>query len=518
MISRATALGKKISTLSARMMPVGAVVAVLMALMLFAVRISSALSFSEPLQLTTSGAEWESLFAVWKSINGQQVYTDRLAIPFNAVVYNWLFYFSYGNFTQFFLDALSLTDHWLPTVARFLTLLGCAVGIAGAHGALGQALPRGDTDVRVFLFCLSIYLMLGPLVGWWAFTVRSDVWAMALEICAVALFMRLRPAAPLLAVTAFALLAYGAWSFKQINITTICAVGLFLLCRRRLKEASLLAALLVTAWALTLIAGGKAYIDTILFADFTILFDASRGVWNLTNFLYKTTPVAGLALAGLISLAVTAKGYRRLWDDDILLLASLGIAFGLLVPGAASFQTGAAENYFFTFSFFLSLFGARGTFLFSAEAAPLPPTIAIPALVGCVLGAVAVLFPLTGRAGVIDLSDQHDRYARWAECVSDLPRPIFSDDSYLGLPWITPGNIPFVVSFQYKVERTAWKRFEAGGIGGLIAANRIKTLLFHRPLKNHSSYDGAVLTDYLSVETPCKDITVMVHKDENTRN
>lgn len=40
----------------------------------------------------------ESLFAIWKYVHGLAVYNDRYQPPYNAAMYNWLFYESYGFF------------------------------------------------------------------------------------------------------------------------------------------------------------------------------------------------------------------------------------------------------------------------------------------------------------------------------------------------------------------------------------------------------------------------------------
>ena len=54
-----------------------AAVGVLLCLILMAMRVSSVVSFSEPIHLQTSGAEYESLYAIWREVQGLAVYTDR---------------------------------------------------------------------------------------------------------------------------------------------------------------------------------------------------------------------------------------------------------------------------------------------------------------------------------------------------------------------------------------------------------------------------------------------------------
>ena len=96
--------------------------------LLIAVRGYYAISFSEPLQLVTSGAEYESLFVIWKYINGLTVYADHTRIPFAGSFYNWVYYFFYGEVTGAGLNHLSLGDAWLPTVTRLITAAGAVYG------------------------------------------------------------------------------------------------------------------------------------------------------------------------------------------------------------------------------------------------------------------------------------------------------------------------------------------------------------------------------------------------------
>ena len=95
-----------------------------------AVRVVSAVSFHEPLHLITSGWEQESLFAIWKSLQGLAVYADPYEIPFAASVYNWLFYQTFAGVTGSALGLLTLEDAWIPTIARLFTLAGAVAGSA----------------------------------------------------------------------------------------------------------------------------------------------------------------------------------------------------------------------------------------------------------------------------------------------------------------------------------------------------------------------------------------------------
>ena len=75
--------------------------AVILSLALFFLRFFLNTSFTQPLHITTSGYEEESLYALWKYLyRPQEVYSDFHNMPFAASYFNWLFYSAYGEFTK----------------------------------------------------------------------------------------------------------------------------------------------------------------------------------------------------------------------------------------------------------------------------------------------------------------------------------------------------------------------------------------------------------------------------------
>ena len=61
-------------------------------ILLMSLRAVSAISFSEPLMVITSGAEEDSALAIWKYIKNLPVFEDPHRLPFTASAYNWLYY------------------------------------------------------------------------------------------------------------------------------------------------------------------------------------------------------------------------------------------------------------------------------------------------------------------------------------------------------------------------------------------------------------------------------------------
>ena len=497
---------------SFRIISIISILGMLLGMALMALRIFNTVDFNEALQLVTSGAEWESMYAIWKVINGQQLYTDRLEIPYNAVVYNWLFYHSYAAFSGTILNLLTLGDQWLPTVGRFFSLFAITSGGYGAYCVFTRMYKSINVWTRVYCFAFAGYVAAGPMIGWWTFTARADLWAMALEIIAVAVFLKYYRSRPIAAVLSFSLLCYAAWSFKQINVYAVGAGGLFLLLNRDWKALFTLSGVMIFLWTATLLIGGPLYREAILFSDFTIIFAASQGAFNLSSLATKTTPSLTVLAALLLTYVLLPEKRRTLTGNDGVVLACCGIFVSALMAIPASFQTGAGDNYYFTLSFFMALAVVAGTAALMHDGR-LPTLIAPASILGWTIHIIAILMVLGGYKGVTDVRSQHVAHMARKQCLDKLPRPLFVDYSYFSLPWMTPGNEPFVISFQYLVERDAGKTFKQGGIGGLIDERHFNALAFISKA-TPKTYDGSDLKGYTHRPDLCDAMAVMLKKND----
>lgn len=481
----------------------------LLCLVLMAVRTASVFSFAEPLQLITSGDEQASLFAIWKKANGLPVYTDRFQAPFNAAFFNWLFYESYGAFARAMLGVGALGDAWLPTAARLFTALGAlGVGLA-AYGAFVVAADSRTRSLRALALAFAVYVAAGPLVGFWALTARPDVWALAFEAAAAAAFLALYDRSRMKAVLALAALSYAAWAFKQSSVFAAGAAGLFLLLRREWRPLVLLAAALAAAWSLTFALGGREYAKTILFADVPLSYAWHRMARNLANFAVKSGPslllVAALAMAVLGSRARIGAMAR----DDGVAFALAGAVVAAVVAITSSSHTGGSENYFFVLSFYLALLGLAGLGVAARQGGLAFERIAAAPAVGWATLIVAVALVLAGVTGVTDVRGQHAHYAAMKRCLDTLPRPLYVDDSYLALPWMTPGTEPFVLSYTYAADRALGRPFERDGIGGMIRTRHFAALAVPGAAPP-ATLDGAPLHGYISVPGACQGMSVFL--------
>jgi len=475
------------------------------------VRLFSAVSFAEPMHMQTSGAEFESLFVIWKYTQGMTIYSDRYQPPYNAVVYNWLFYESYGLFTKTVMTALSLRDAWLPTVARFWTLFAVATSAICAYLAFAKISAAHHT-ARVLVAGFALLVAAGPLMGFWAFTVRPDVWAVAFEIAAAAWFIIKFPNRRWTAIFGAALFAYLAWSFKQSSVTFLLSVGVFLLIRMAWRELVAMIVIMAVAFGLTFVIGEPQYINNILFSGYPLEFTVERGIANVTSFVIKMVPGVMLMLAALFYRSRTPGTWAEVWHDDIKLFCLVAALVSGSFALATSFQVGSAENYYFAFSFYLTLCGLA---LMPAVDDWRKPEIVLCGG-GWLLLAGALAMVLSGRIGITDLRPNHVNNAAIKNCVDPLQRPLYVKHPYVSLPWMSDYTTYFVLSYVYEKERRAKRPFVNGGIGGYIERGDLKTLVLPGD-RAPAEYDGATLSGYKQIPSACPGYVVMIKKDTNER-
>lgn len=465
---------------------------------LFLARLHGTVSLDVALQLYSSGDEPASLFAVWKAANGLDVYADRFQRPYNAVFFNWLFYQSYGLVVAGAQGGLSLADDWLPTIGRLFTL--CGMGVAATiFYRLGRWLQVG----RPWLIVAVLAVFCGPLFGFWPVTVRPDVWALACELAGLTWLCRHWSARPIAALLGFALFVWLAWSFKQAAITSLAGIGLFLLVRRRFTDLAVLVAVMATLFGGTLWLGGAQYRASVLFADIPLRFAVSSMLFTMGLGLAKGAPVWGGA-AGALFAFVRSRQWAKAWADDVLVMLACCTFSGLGLAFLASFQDGAAENYLFVPTVSAALLVLRfSTFGPLSGWRPL----VVPTLAGLALTAVFAAMSLAGRGGMTDLRQQHTAFTAMRDCLHPLPRPFFVENQYLSLPWIAPGNEPFVLSFVYNRDRQLGRPFADGGIGGLIAAGYFAAVVLPGTA-DAVQVDGASLDGYVRRPQTCADMGI----------
>jgi hypothetical protein len=469
-----------------------------------AVRGISAISFSEPLQLTTSGAESEFIYSVWTYVKGLVLYPDLTKIPFTATFYNWMFYVLYGEISGTVLRVFSLSDDWLPTITRLITLAGGIIGSALAYHTFVALLKIEGRGLKVLSAAFAIYLFFGPLPGFFAFTTRPDTWAIVFDIGAIFVFLVLYREKPLTAVLLFCGLTYAAWSFKQIFVFGPGTVGLFLLLNRDWRHLAVLVFVTWSAWGLTLWIGGPAYTQLLFFRNSVVMLSPETMVRSFSNFSVKFLP--GLAgLAAIVAIPsfrrMTIEAIRR---DDVAKIAALGLLVTTGISLAASLKEGAAEYYFLPQTYYIAL-------LVLTTLSRMTKTMSVPNVawgvlsLGWVAAFLAVASVLMGFKGVLSVRYIHEQFLMAKPCLQAMKQPAFVSNSMLSLPWIMPAKQHFVLHYHYLKDHAAGIKMEQGGIGGLMDKGYFATLALY---SEAGPYDGSDLKRYRARPQACPGMVI----------
>jgi hypothetical protein len=491
----------------ARLLTVSAVFSLLACLALLGTRGYFAISFLEPLQGQTRGAEYESLFPIWKAMTGRTLYTEITKIPYNGIYYNWLYYVAYAGISKVVLGLFALDHAWLPTVTRIFTLIGAVTGAVFMHLSAVRLLALTDAWQKWVSASLAASVFLGPLCGYFAIATTPDIWPMALCAGAIWLFMRDYERAPLRTVLAICVLSYLAWAFKQNFAYIPATIGLYLLTRRDWKHAVILTAVMIAAGLATLALGGSTYRNMLLFGDTHLSLTFEQLGINLFNMAVKTTPI--LVPGAIIAFLVASNGaFRRACADMFRDRATMLLPFlGVLVSAAEGIPTSAivaaAENHYFHLIYFmaLSILVVLPRFS-SAFPAYVLPTFAV----GFAANVAAIGFVLLGLQGSVSVRPLHDLLSRQAACLRQFSPSIFVDDPRLMLPWMVPANEHYVLEYSYEPDRAKGVAFEGGGVGGLIDAGRFEYVAI---LKwRGRDFDGSNLAIYPYRITDCHGLVV----------
>ena len=479
-------------------------------IVLMAARAFYAISFHTPLQLMTSGAEYESLYVIWKYINGLTVYADHTQIPYAGSFYNWVYYFFYGEVTGLIIKSFSLNDAWLPTIARLITVTGTIYGVWITCKLFFLISPNNSVFFKKIGLALAVLIFLGPLMGFFGIAAQPDIWGFAIDVTAIYLFLRFYDERPLLGVVLFCCFAYLAWGFKQIFIFSTGTVGLFLFIRRDWKMLITLIGISFAGWGATLSLGTSQYIKTIImFGGSTVAFDSANLIRNLSNFFIKTLPIL-LGLFGIFAAIIINKQLKNLFKEiwhglnlkehrpyiGISLLGSL--ITGIIVIPASS-KLGAAENYYFMLSFFLSLL-LLSIMIWAEKLIEWSDTIFWPLGVGWALLGTAIFMVILGVTGVISTRHFHEENIQVRNCLvsKNLDQPLFIANQYLSLPWMIPAEENYVVQTNYRWDKPRGIKMEGGGVGGLIDKGYFATIIL-----SGKTFDGSDLRHYQKRDEKC---------------
>lgn len=436
----------------------------------------------------TSGYEEESWFALWRGIQGQSVYGDPHRLPFASAYFNWLFYAVYQTPIASF--AKDKGGEVIPLVGRLFSaawaLLGLVTLSALIRRILGHAswLPAAGLASLVFL---------GPLVGWWAHTVRPDIGALALETAALSVLLVSRPRHALIGGLFAAVLFYSAWAFKQTYVMGLGTALLFLAYRRDWRSTGLLVVVSLGLWVATFSLQSAAYRASFAANAITNVYYLSHGIRNFAEMLLKTAPLWLLVTGLIVRPRCATRAPARSLPSDAVRLGSLGLLVSLPLGFAASCKLGAASYYHLSALVMLALVASG---LIATRPDGLKNRMLSLALL---TGTGLQMLALTGFAGTIHLRAQSTRLDHLWSHWQHEPEPRFSHLTGFNLPWVSPNSPPLIVAYNYRLERAAGQPFERDGVGGLITEGYFRSLLL--PDNTGGAYDGGSLVAYDRGET-----------------
>jgi hypothetical protein len=219
---------------------------------------------------------------------------------------------------------------------------------------------------------------------------------------------------------------------------------------------------------------------------------------NTINFTVKSGPTL-LFLAGLVWVAFRARiRFSEFCLSDAFLVGFAGSLCSAALAFPASAQSGGAENYFFTLSFFMALTAAASMPILRRAGGPAPGCVLMMGNAGWTTLIAAIGLVLAGVTGVTNVRAQHVSIQTAKRCLDTLPRPLFVNSPFLSLPWITVNDVHWVRSYNYYDDRRAGHTFKEGGIGGLIASGRFKTIAVQGEKETPApkEIDGGSLSGY----------------------
>ena len=409
----------------------------------------------------TSGMEEESLYSIWKLLQGGKVYANPFDPPFAQSYFNWLFYGTYGLFSHVILSLFNLESSALPTICRLLTaLLTLAAG--GVVYALLTPLPL------VRRVAGSAIISLNPLVGFWSITTRPDIGALVLDLlglCFVKKAGRSGSSGSMWLVPALAAF-YCAWAFKQTHIAALAATCIYLVFAGKRREAFLLGGGAALAFCATLLLGTAEYRYALLWSQARMGWLPSLAFQNLIRALFK----APLLPFGIIAAIVCARDIR----SDLPGLT--GLISGLLMLVASS-KVGASDNYFFESAAAWSIV----CFLSCSQRC---------LLAGSITQVVAPMLIFAGVSGML-FTKAYPELALLKTRLTSLSGPVVVTTPWANLPWFQSKPPHFIVATTYGTDRSLSRPFAFDGISGMIRTGRIKLLVCPRNEVN-KPFDGII--------------------------
>jgi hypothetical protein len=393
----------------------------------------------------TEGREAPAIYGIWRVLHGHALYEWPNRPPFSVTLYNFGFYRAYAAV----LGLLGVDGEELLRAPRLLTALGGVVGAAVFVDVAARLRRPKDALGWTALVGLSFTIWFGTqFASWWAVSVRPDLWAAALALLGLRLGISAVTERRVGALVFASLLFYAAWSFKQSTVWMFAGLVMAFALGRDVRSAVLLAAPCAGLMFATLALGSDEYRFNLLEAPAASAFSSAL----LRDVLVRVVPQNGWVFAGYLVVLAAGTGplrarFRELATERrvLAIVALVAVTFGVAALG----REGSNKNHL------LEGYIASGL----ASWAALGELGESGAVRRWALAAVVtLLLPLAvfpwaqlarpnamGRI-VLCTPDDGAELARLSAAVALLPKPLYSDDEIMSLPWhSSDGRYPALV-------------------------------------------------------------------------
>jgi len=361
----------------------------------------------------TGGLEGAGALGIFNACSGEVIYHDFSGTTV-GFIFNFLFYEFYGFILKVF-GSCYLT----PLIGRGISLVFLV--------ALAACLMHWFRHkIGLFERISLVSLVISPMVGWWAISLRPDVGGMMFFAVSVLALLAYLERSTILNLSAAALFVFLAWSFKQTFIFIAPLITLFIL-TRSFKHATLFVAILGLGLIATLLLMPSSYLTHTVYLPGEHPFLFSIGMRNAVSFLIKAS---GL-LAGAALLICLLPRSRLAEPRNVFLLSAF--AFSVAVFGVAAAKVGAADNYFFPSFALLIIFLMQNV---SHVVARRRQTVLSVVAILTITSNAVLLSGVRGRTS-LDMSPKMEILAA-KQALMQTPGPKLIWGELIARPWITP--------------------------------------------------------------------------------
>lgn len=413
------------------------------------VRFNSLVRYSD-MQVDT-GCEGQNFYNIWRVMNHHPLYADPWKPPFSVTLYNFGFYYFFGAIA----NLLGVHDAGIMLFSRLLSLIFAIIGafvmaklimfLSGKHD--------GPAAWAAVMLALSAWLGLNSTV-WWSMSGRPDMPSCAFALLGCLLYVQRLKSSNWVALLPAGLSFAAAWSFKQSSVWSAGACVLFAIFVRR-KWQDVLALMLpgVVILVLVKILAPGVYWQNIVAAPVVDAFSFNKVLHNglevvLPDIAFFVVPLLVLLNGRIRRALIPPEEPQSLAMRLMFFVCIVDIGLGIVAIG----REGASRNQFYEALFACATL-ASALIISAFFRADLQEdslrairAVAVTSLLVMIPLPVATLLRPEMNSGFLHWHltwMNSSAYAQRKRLVAELqsyPRPLFTRDEVLSLPWISSSD------------------------------------------------------------------------------